>query len=43
VSYLLESLLDVLYPAANYANRERTASLLRRRPNFREHLFHAFR
>jgi hypothetical protein len=34
--YLLESVLEVLYPAANMANRERIASLLRRRPNFRE-------
>jgi hypothetical protein len=39
--YLLESVLEVLYPAANMANRERIASLLRRRPNFGEFLFHA--
>jgi isoprenylcysteine carboxyl methyltransferase (ICMT) family protein YpbQ len=41
--YLLESLLDALYPAANFANRERIASLLRRRPNFGEFYFHALR
>jgi hypothetical protein len=39
--YLLESLLEDLYPAANLANRERIASLLRRRPNFGELPFHA--
>jgi hypothetical protein len=38
--YLLESVLEVLYPAANLANRERIASLLRRRPNFGEFTFH---
>jgi hypothetical protein len=39
--YLLESLLETLYPAANFANRNRIASLLRQRPNFREFTFHA--
>jgi hypothetical protein len=34
MTYLLKSLLEALYPAANWANRERSASLLRRRPNF---------
>jgi hypothetical protein len=34
-------LSGVLYPAANLANRERIASLLRRRPNFAEFYFHA--
>jgi hypothetical protein len=36
-------LLEDLYPAANFANRERIASLLRRRPNFRVFTFHALR
>jgi hypothetical protein len=39
--YLLESLLEVLYPAAKVANLERIASLFRRRPNFGEFTFHA--
>jgi hypothetical protein len=38
--YLLESVLEALYPAAKMANRERIASLLRRRPNFREFPFY---
>jgi hypothetical protein len=37
--YLLESLLEALYPAAKFANRERISSLLRRRPNFAEFAF----
>jgi hypothetical protein len=34
-------LLDVLYPADDLANRQRTASLLSRRPNFGEFAFQA--
>jgi hypothetical protein len=41
--YLLESLLEALYPAANVANRERIASLLRRRLNFAEFTFYEAR
>jgi hypothetical protein len=41
--YLLESLLEVLYPAANLANRERIASLLRHRPTSEEFTFYEVR
>src|SRR5215218_418428 len=34
--YLLYGLLDALYPADDFGNRERTAALLSRRPNFLE-------